>query len=259
MSDAGEQLSVRRQGHVAIATITQPPHNYLSHETLAALADALEQLQDDGDTRAVVIASEGRSFCAGADFSGGVGDEERFGDRTRVFYAHAVRLFRSRLPLVAAVHGAAVGAGMGLALAADLRVVGHRGYFAATFTRLGIHPGFGMTHTVPALLGPSRAADLLLTGRRVSGEEAFRLGLADRLAPDDEVLAEAVRVGEELAAAAPLAVRATRATLRDGLAERVSSALEHELSEQRWLSQTQDAREGIAATAERRTPDFLGN
>lgn len=259
MSDADPQLSVRRHGHVAIATITRPPHNYLSPETLAALADALEELQDDVDMRAAVIASEGRSFCAGADFSGGMGGEDRFLDRTRAFYAHAVRLFRIRLPLVAAVHGAAVGAGMGLTLAADLRVTGHRAYFAATFTRLGIHPGFGMTHTMPALLGHARAADLLLTGRRVNGEEAFRLGLADRLVADDDVLDEAVRLAEEVAAAAPLAVRSTRATLRADLADRVASALEHERSEQRWLSQTRDAREGIAAAAERRTPDFLGN
>jgi 2-(1,2-epoxy-1,2-dihydrophenyl)acetyl-CoA isomerase len=259
MSDADQQLSIRRHGHVAIATITRPPHNFLSHETLAALADALEELQDDGNTRAAVIASEGRAFCAGADFSGGMGDEDRFSDRTEVFYTHAIRLFRVRLPLVAAVHGAAVGAGMGLALAADLRVASHRAYFAASFTRLGIHPGFGMTHTVPALLGPARAADLLLTGRRVSGEEALRLGLADRLVADDEVLDEAVRLAGEVAAAAPLAVRATRGTLRYQLADRVAAALEHERAEQRWLSQTNDAREGIAASAERRTPNFLGN
>lgn len=259
MSHADQLVSISQQGHVAIATITRPPHNYLSLETLATLVDALEELQDGGETRAAVIASEGRSFCAGADFSGGMGDEDRFLDRTSAFYAHAVRLFRVRLPLVAAVHGAAVGAGMGLALAADLRVTGHRAYFAATFTRLGIHPGFGMTHTVPALLGPARAAEVLLTGRRVGGEEAFRLGLTDRLVDDDDVLDEAVRLATDMAAAAPLAVRATRATLRDGLADRVAATLEHERSEQRWLSQTRDAHEGIAATAERRTPDFVGN
>jgi 2-(1,2-epoxy-1,2-dihydrophenyl)acetyl-CoA isomerase len=259
VSEAVRHVDVRREGTVAIATITRPPYNFLSHETLAALVDALEDLQDDGQTRAVVIAAEGRAFCAGADFSGGMGDEGRFSDRTEVFYAHAVRLFRVRLPLVAAVHGAAVGAGMGLALAADLRVAGHRASFAASFTRLGIHPGFGMTHTVPALLGPARAADLLLTGRRVSGEEALRLGLADRLVPDDEVLDEAVRLAGEVAAAAPLAVRATRATLRSQLAEGVTAALEHERAEQRWLSQTDDAREGITAVAERRAPNFLGN
>ncbi len=259
MSGAGQHLDVRRHGRVAVVTITRPPHNYLSAETLADLAAALEDLQDDGDTRAAVIASEGRSFCAGADLSGGLGDESSFGDRTRVFYAHAVRLFRVRLPMVAAVHGAAVGAGMGLSLAADLRVVGRRAYFAATFTRLGIHPGFGTTHTLPELLGPARAADLLLTGRRVGSEEAYRLGLADRLVDDDAVLDEAVQLAEEVAAAAPLAVRATRATLRAELADRVATALEHERSEQRRLSQTHDAREGITATAERRTPEFLGN
>ena len=128
--------------------------------------------------------------------------------------------------------------------------------FAEVESLKGVGPG--LTRQL-AKLGITRAADLLLTGRRVGAEEAFRLGLVDRLVADEDVLDEAVRLAETVAAAAPLAVRATRATLRAELADRVASALEHERSEQRWLSQTRDAREGIAATAERRTPEFLGN
>lgn len=259
MTGAAElDVRVAREDGVAVLTIVRPPHNYLRPETLAALADALEALDEDDTVRAAVLATEGRSFCAGADFSLGMGDEEAFGDRIEVFYAHVPRLFRVRLPLVAAVHGAAIGAGAGLALVADLRVTCPSAYFAATFTRLGIHPGFGMTHTLPALLGPARSADLLLTGRRVTGEEAFRIGLADRLVPQGDVGGEALRLAGELAAAAPLAVRATRDTLRSGLADRVVTALVHEREEQRWLSQTVDAAEGVAATAQRRPPEFLG-
>ena len=255
---AHPDLRVDREGPVAVVVLTRPPHNYVSHDTMGALADTLEALDADGDVRAGVLASEGRSFCAGADFSGGMGDEEAFAARTALFYAGVVRLFRVRLPLVAAVHAGAIGAGMGLALAADLRVTCRSAWFAASFTRLGIHPGFGMTHTVTALLGPARAADLLLTGRRIGGEEAHRIGLADRLVADDQVREGAVGLAQELAAAAPLAVRATRDTLRDGLADRVAAALEHERREQRWLSQSADAAEGIAAVRERRKPDFTG-
>jgi enoyl-CoA hydratase/carnithine racemase len=173
-------------------------------------------------------------------------------------YREALRLFAAATPVVAAVQGAAVGGGLGLALSADFRVASPGSRFSANFARLGFHHGFGLSVTLPALAGQQTALDLLLTGRRVPGEEALALGLCDRLAEDDEVRPAAQALAAELARSAPLAVRSIRATLRAGLIERVQAALEREASEQDRLRDTADFREGVAASLERRTPRFEG-
>jgi enoyl-CoA hydratase/carnithine racemase len=160
--------------------------------------------------------------------------------------------------VVAAVQGAAIGGGCGLALSADFRVASAQSRFSANFSRLGFHHGFALTVTLPAVVGAQAAADLLLTGRRVGGEEALRLGLCDRLATEGEVRIGAVDYANELAAAGPLAVRAIRATLRRGLVEAAGLAMEHERAEQVRLRDTADFAEGVRATAERREPRFTG-
>jgi enoyl-CoA hydratase/carnithine racemase len=246
--------------HVALVELRRPPHNYLDVSVLAALADRLHGLAARSECRAVVLAAAGRSFCAGANFAaGGVGGEPGdvdFRAQTSAFYGEAVRVFEAPLPIVAAIHGPAVGGGLGLALACDLRVVCPETWMAANFVKLGIHAGFGISATLPALLGPARAADLLLTGRRVAGEEAIAIGLADRLVAAEEVRPAALALADEIAAAAPLAVASTRATLRAGLADRVRRVLERELEEQARLFATADAAEGIASSLERREPQF---
>jgi len=157
------------------------------------------------------------------------------------------------------VQGAAVGGGCGLALSADFRVAAPTSRFSANFARLGFHHGFALTVTLPAVVGRQAAADLLLTGRRVGGDEAHALGLCDRLVDDGEVRAEALRYAGELAASGPLAVRAIRATLRRGLVEEARAAMEHECAEQLVLRDTADFAEGVRAAAARRDPDFTGS
>jgi enoyl-CoA hydratase/carnithine racemase len=130
--------------------------------------------------------------------------------------------------------------------------------FCANFTRLGFHPGFGLTVTLPELIGPSKAALMFHTGRRFTGEEAFAMGLADVLVARDRVRAAATELAAEIAQSAPLGVMATRATLRAGLAERVGAATSRELAAQMQLRTTDDFREGVAAMAERRLPRFVG-
>lgn len=257
MSDPGVRASL--DGHVGLVELARPPHNFLDPGLLRELASALEETAARPECRAIVVAAEGRSFCAGANFAAG-GEQAAggFHDMAGRFYVEARRIFAVPLPLVAAVHGPAVGAGVGLALACDLRVTCPEAHFAANFTRLGIHPGFAITLTLPALIGPSRAADMLLTGRRVGGEEAARLGLADRRVPAGEVRDAARSLAAEIAEAAPLAVAATRATLRRGLADRVSAQLDHELAEQARLAATEDAVEGISAMLAKRAADFKG-
>ncbi len=260
------RIEVTRDGYVAIAEIQAGPHNFASMELLNSLADQIAAAEADG-ARAVVICSEGKSFCAGAQFSGDSGsraagfsqfvatvDASPIGP----FYEAAVRMFQVSIPMVAAIHGPAVGAGFGLATACDLRVICPEAFMATNFVRLGIHPGFGISLTLPELVGPTKAADILLTGRRIGGEEAMAMGLVNRLVPRDEVRATALALATEVASAAPLAVRATRDTMRASLYERVRAQLTHERKTQDVLSATADAEEGIAAMLERRDPVFQG-
>ena len=156
------------------------------------------------------------------------------------------------------MQGAAIGGGFGLALTADFRVAAPEARFAANFVKLGIHPGFGLTVTLPKLVGAQTANLLFLTGRRIKGEQALALGLVDQLAPLAQLRSAAQRLAAEIAENAPLAVRSVRATMRRGLAEQVAAATDHELAEQQWLRGTDDASEGIRAVAERRPGNFNG-
>ncbi|MDH3299784.1 MAG: enoyl-CoA hydratase/isomerase family protein [Acidimicrobiia bacterium] len=244
--------------HVATVEIRRPPNNFFSLAMLTGVAEALEELDDDPACRAVVLCSEGKHFCAGADFSGRGGSEGEGTDRTEDVYAAAVRIFRTATPIVAAIQGAAIGGGLGLALTADFRVAAPEARFSANFARLGFHQGFGLSVTLPRLVGVQAAADLLYTGRRVKGDEAVALGLADRLVPLDEVRSAAHDLAREIAASAPLAVRSIRATLRGDLADRVEAATAHELVEQTRLRATEDFAEGTRAMVERREPVFRG-
>lgn len=251
-SDAEIQLT--REGHVARIVLSRPPHNFVDAEVMRRLADILLALDDDHDCRAIVLASGVGAFCAGADFSGaGQGD---VANDPAGFYVHAMKLYRNRKPIVAAVEGAAIGAGLGLALVADFRVTCPEARFSANFNRLGFHPGFGLSVTLPRLVGEQQAALLFYTGRRISGTDAVAIGLADELVAKTEVNARAMALAREIAASAPLAVETTRATLRDGLAERIAEINQRELAIQRGQFRSEDFREGVAAMAARRAPVF---
>jgi 2-(1,2-epoxy-1,2-dihydrophenyl)acetyl-CoA isomerase len=240
-------------GRVALIELCRPDHNYLDLELVAELADAVDALAAE-DTRAVVLASRGKHFSAGANLGQRSGLSNAGG---RHIYDEAVRLFQQPVPIVAAVQGAAIGAGLGLALAADFRVATPRARFAANFAQLGFHPGFGISVSLPRVVGPQAALDLLYTGRRIDGQEALRLGLCDELAPDGELRDAAMARAEAIASSAPLAVRSIRATMRGDLAEHVRTALARERGEQETLMRTQDFREGVAAGLERRKPEFI--
>ena len=264
MAGTFADLNVSLEDRVATVQINRPPHNFFDRDLIAQIADAYGELDADPACRTIVLAANGRSFCAGANF--GTGDqsgnseftEEGFKNTTGLLYREGVRLFSARKPVVAAIQGAAIGGGLGLALTADFRVAAPEARFAANFVKLGIHPGFGLTVTLPQLIGAQAANLLFLTGRRIKGEEALRLGLVDRLVPLDELAAAAQALAAEIAENAPLATVSVRATMRQGLAEQIAAATDHELAEQQWLRATEDAEEGIRAVAERRPGRFAG-
>jgi len=242
---------------VAIAEIRRPPDNFFDAGLISSLADAFEWLGEQG-MRAIVLCSEGKHFCAGADFTGRSGHARLTGGGARELYDQALRLFQAAVPVIAAVQGAAVGGGLGLACSADFRVASAQSRFSANFARIGLHQGFALSATLPAIVGQQRATDLLYTGRRIGGEEAHRIGLADRLAEPAKLRQAARALAAETASAAPLAVRAIRATMRAGLADRARAAMDGELSEQQQLWPTEDFAEGVKAAAERRPARFAG-
>ncbi len=259
-----KDIGVTLSDFVATVEIRKPPHNFFDIALINEIADALEALDADETCRAVVLAAQGKSFCAGANFGDGSSLDksgQRPGEASSPvshLYMLAVRLLRTKKPIVGAIHGAAVGGGLGLALVPDFRVACPEARFCANFTRLGFHPGFGLTATLPEVIGKANAAMMFYTSRRVTGEEAHRMGLADVLVPQDQVRAAAHKFAAEIAENAPLGVIATRATMRAGLADRVKAATEHELKEQSRLRQTDDFKEGVRAMSERRVPTFAG-
>jgi enoyl-CoA hydratase/carnithine racemase len=247
-------IAVEIHGHVAFIEMQDPPHNFLNVGQVAAIADALEGFEQDAAVRAAVLAADGRSFCAGANF----GSSDRTGGSSDDLYAQAARLCDVSTPFVAAVQGPAIGGGLGLAMTANMRVTCPEARFSANFVKLGIHQGFGLSVTLPEAIGPSRAAYVLLSGRRFNGEEAVQLGLADVCVPQEQLRDKAMEFAAEIASGAPLAIRAINRTLRAGLGDRLRAATKHEAEEQAKLFGTEDAREGVRAVTERRDGNFTG-
>ena len=254
-------IEVQREGFVATLEIQRPPNNFFDVELINHLGDAFDDLDADMDVRALVLCSAGKHFCAGNNFSDAKRNSAR-ADRSagegNPLYAAAVRLFSAKKPVVAAVQGAAVGGGFGLAVMADFRVVSPQARFTANFVKLGFHPGFGLTHTLPNIVGQQKANLLFLSGRRINGETAFEWGLADVLADAEDLRAAAGRLAAEIAENAPLALQSVRATMRQGLPEAVKAATDWENAEQARLQKTEDHKEGVRAVAERRPGNFVG-
>ena len=255
------EIGVSIDGHVAMVEIRRPPNNFLDLELIASLASALEALDEDATCRSIVLAAAGKHFCAGANLKQRMDDQAagRPQVQRRHLYHEANRLMQTRKPMVAAVHGSAIGAGLGLALVADFRVTCKEARLAANFTALGYHPGFGLTATLPRLVGHQRAQWLMYTGRRLPGDEALAIGLVDRLVEQDKVRAAAQEMAGELAQVGPLALAAARATLRKDLIPAFRAATEREAFEQQWLRETNDFKEGVKASDERRPPKFTGS
>jgi enoyl-CoA hydratase/carnithine racemase len=259
MKDAyGDHVKVALDGHVAVITLDRPPHNFVSVDFMRDLADAMDAVDADPQARAIVMQAAGKSFSAGADFAA-TDDAVASGmDGVGSLYDQAIRLYSVTTPIIAAINGAAIGAGLGLALLADFRIVSPEARFAANFVKLGFHPGFGISYALPRIVGEQKAALMLLTGRRIKGDEAFAWGLADELAPPEGVNAAALRLAAEIAENAPLAVVSTRATLRAGLADAIKARTAIEHREQSALRSTEDFAEGVKSVAERRPGNFAG-
>jgi len=261
-----------RDGDVVTLTLNNPQRrNAMTQAMGEAFHAEIERLCGDDALRAVVLtgAPEGRAFCAGGDLGmiGGHADrgaESPMAARTAArdtmkrFYELFLSVRDLPCPSVAAINGHAIGAGLCITLGCDLRVAARDAKLAFNFAKLGIHPGMGATWTLPRLLGPARAADLLYTGRTVSGEEAAALGLVNRAVDAGEVLAEARRLARDVAASAPLPVRGIKQALRRTLDASLDAELTYEAEQQALCYETEDMQEGLAAAREKRAPRFRG-
>ena len=257
---------LERTDGVAVLTLHDPDRrNAMTVDMGAALADRCAELATDADLRAVVITGTPPAFSAGGD----LGMLEDLGQRTRdegfdaadtmrSFYRQFLTVRDLPVPVVAAINGHAVGAGLCVALACDLLLVADDAKVGLNFSRLGLHPGMGGTWLLPRLLGTQRAAEWFYTGRLVAGTEAARQGLALESLPAAEVLPRALALAGEIAEAAPIVVRQLKQTLAASETADIDEALDREAACQAVSYGTQDLVEGLAAGRERRTAQFHG-
>ncbi len=234
----------------------------MSEPMTAAWSEAVADLATDASVRVVVVTGEGTAFCSGGDprWIAGEPDAPVHALRARMlpFYRAWLAVADLEVPTIAAINGPAVGAGLCLALACDLRYAAASARMSVPFVRLGMHPGMAATYTLPNVVGAAHARDLLLTGRTVGAEEALRMGLVSSVSPDETFLDEVLEVAAQIAATAPVASRLTKAALRgDGHAD-LATAVEWEALAQPLTLATEDLQEGVRAAQERRAPVFHG-
>jgi len=258
-----EPLLVERMDNgVAVLTLNQPERRNAMTEDVTAVWDAtMKQLAVDQSLRAVVLTGAGTAFCSGGDLSWlAEGSPEtvtpyELRNRMYPFYRTWLQIRDLPVPTIAAVNGPAVGAGLCVALACDLRYAAPTARFSVPFTMLGMHPGMAATWLLPQAIGMSRAREMFFTGRAVGATEAVSWGLA--VAEVEDVRAHAIEVASTIAAAAPIATRLTKSALASPY-KSISDALEWEAAAQPITLASRDLFEGLAAVRERRTPRFEG-
>ncbi len=248
---------------VALLTLNLPDRrNAMTAELTASWAAAVDVLREDRQIRCVVVTGAGSAFCAGGDL-GWIAESPDLSvaelrDRMLPFYRAWLSVRDLEVPVLAAVNGPAVGAGLCLALACDLRYAAERARFAAPFTALGMHPGMAATWLLPEAVGLGMARELLFTGRTVDAQEAVAMGLVHRVFADDRLVEEVLAVAATIAAQAPVALRLTKVALARGGHPTLEDALAWEALAQPITMATADLREGLRAQTERRPARFTG-
>jgi enoyl-CoA hydratase len=263
---------LERDADVAIVTFNDPSRvNAMTEAMGHAIAEQMNALVGDDTLRAVVLTGAGRAFSAGGDLamiesmarkgSSSPGGEtgREITEFMRRFYDLYLSVRDLPCPTIAAVNGAAIGAGLCIALACDTRIAARDAKLGLNFTRLGIHPGMGATWTLPRIVGSAHAAELLFTGRILDGAEAERIGLVNRAVAAEAVLPEALELARSLALSAPIAVRGTKRALARSLDSDLAGQLDFEAHQQSCCCETADLGEGLAASRAKRPPRFRGN
>ena len=257
------EIQLIAAGEVAEIVLARPAaRNAMTDVMGAEIQHAVGELNARPDVRVVLVRGQGEAFSAGGDFAMLAERAEHREPENRAamraFYAGFLSVRALRVPTIAVIGGPAIGAGLCFALACDLRLCAARARLAASFVRLGLHPGMGATFLLPRLCGPAVAADLLLTGRSVDADEALRLGLVNQVHPREELDAAARTLAALIASAGPVAVAQTKQTLLGAFERDLDDALEREANAQAVDFETVDLQEALQAIAERRPPRFRG-
>jgi enoyl-CoA hydratase len=258
------EIRLRSDGANVVELVLARPEarNAMTDAMGAEIERAVGEINAAANVRAVLVRGEGNAFSAGGDFAmlaaRSQGSEMENRAAMRRFYAAFLSIRRVRVPTIAVIAGPAIGAGLCFALGCDLRIAAAGAKLAASFVRVGLHPGMGASFLLPRLIGRAAATDLLLTGRAISADEALRLGLVNQVHPPAAVEAAAHALATEIAAAAPLAVAQTKATLAAALDAGLDAALEAEAEAQAFDFGTSDFAEALCAAGERRPPRFTG-
>lgn len=252
----------RRTDGVAVLTLANPgQRNAMSDAMTASWVAAIDELAQDRDVRAVVVTGEGSAFCSGGNTSWIASEPDAGVDALRnrmlPFYRAWLSIRRLEVPTIAAINGPAIGAGLCLALACDLRYAARGARMGVPFVKLGMHAGMAATYLLPDVVGSAAARDLLLTGRLVDADEALGLGLVSRVLDPDSFHDEVLATAGEIAATAPIASRLTKVALAGGHAD-FETALQWEALAQPITLATADLQEGIAAARAKRAPQFRG-
>ena len=261
------ELLVERQGHVAIVTLNRPERlNAITGPMLDAFSKALVELDDDADVRAIVVTGAGRGFCAGLDLQDqvagqGLGSGSGIGATTQRFNlrdAPPTVLYNVDKPTICALNGGAAGYGMDLALGCDIRIASEKGKLSAAFTKRGVLPESGGTWLLPRIVGWSRAAEIMFTGRVLEAEALLEAGLVSRVVPAEKLMPEALALAGEISENAPLAVQATKRMMRMGMNETFDDHVHHVFLQLLPLFRSKDFQEGMKSFLEKRKPEFEG-
>ncbi|MBW2622430.1 MAG: enoyl-CoA hydratase/isomerase family protein [Deltaproteobacteria bacterium] len=261
-----ECLNLERDEQVAVMTLDRSEKlNALNAVLRKDILNAVAEVREDDDIRTLVITGTGRGFCSGADLSGSrpeptetIPQNQRL-DEMSWMGQQALAIGRLDKPVIAAVNGVAAGAGMSLALACDLRVGSEKTSFKTVFPERSLSPDTGMTFFLPRIIGYSRAIDLIFTSRRVEAEEAYRLGLLDRLVEHDKLMEEAVGLAKQIAFWPPMAIRSSKRTLQRNMEVDLEQALRNETMGLSYArSAPNDMKESRLSWLEKRPPKFTG-
>ncbi len=266
MTDQTDQthLRVERPSEgVVLLTLDNPAQrNAMSDPMTAAWVATIDELAADPTVRAVVVTGEGSAFCSGGDPKWIAGEPDAPVDRLRTrmlgFYRAWLSIRKLEVPTIAAINGPAVGAGLCMALACDIRYAAASARMSVPFVKLGMHAGMAATYTLPNVVGEAHARDLLLTGRMIGADEAFRMGMVSSVTPDESFLDTVLGTAAEIAATAPIASRLTKVAMRDGGHADFVTAVEWEALAQPVTLATEDLQEGVRAAGEKRPPKFQG-
>ena len=254
----------RREAGVATLIMNRPDRmNAINKDLAVALNEALDRLSGEEEVRVIILTGAGRAFCAGGDL-GAIGKghrEKNTAELQPILRSGMQMVLKIRTmpkPVIAAIHGPAAGAGMNIALAADIRIASDEASFGQNFAKVGLFPDYGGTFFLPELVGPAIAAEMFYTGDMIDAATALRLGLVNRLVPAAQLEAEASALAQKLAQGPPLAIRAVKRMLFGSSRQKLERALDLEVEEQMKCFESEDCGEGIAAFFEKRKPKFQG-